>query len=113
MLFALLFLVIAGNSHAAEIIVTSSADDNGSGCTLREAIANADNDSDNGGNGCVAGSGVDNITFEQAGTIIVNEALVTNSSLSIDGDLDDDGIPDIKITSSDTSEICAALAMRK
>lgn len=51
-------------SHAATIPVNSNADNNGAGCTLREAIVSA-NTTTNQNNGCLVGSnsGTDTITF--------------------------------------------------
>ena len=54
-------------SNAATITVDSNADDNGVGCTLREAIVSANTDVDQG-NGCAVGSvsGTDTITFNNS-----------------------------------------------
>jgi hypothetical protein len=63
-------------AHAATIQVTSNLDD-GTGCTLREAVSNASFDNDGGPNGCTAGSGDDTITFAPAvtGTIGLSSAI--------------------------------------
>ncbi len=54
-----------GSAHAADIIVDSPLDDDGAGCTLREAIASA-NSSVNQNNGCATGSDAetDRILFD-------------------------------------------------
>ncbi|NJN44570.1 MAG: hypothetical protein HC806_07525, partial [Anaerolineae bacterium] len=58
-------------------------------CTLREAIANADADSDTTGGDCAAGSGTDTISFDPSifqGTITLSGTeLSINSDLFIDG----------------------------
>lgn len=63
---SLLSLSLAcASANAADILVTSNLDDNGDGCTLREAIASANTVADLG-NGCAIGgeSGTDQITFD-------------------------------------------------
>ena len=59
----LLLAAIAMPSQAATIAVDND------GCTLIEAIGNANSDSDGGGNGCAAGSGADTITLPAGSTI--------------------------------------------
>jgi uncharacterized repeat protein (TIGR01451 family)/CSLREA domain-containing protein len=98
---SLLALAIAqaatfGAAHAATITVDSSADssaDDGS-CTLREAIENANSDSQNGRTSageCAAGSGSDSIvfapaTFGSAQTItLAGGEMVISSPLTITG----------------------------
>src|SRR4051812_12120716 len=61
-------LAMAASASAATITVDSGADDNGTGCTLREALDNANTDTDGGPNGCASGSGDDTIAF--AGPVI-------------------------------------------
>lgn len=56
-------LSISHRAFAATITVDNAGDSN-TGCTLREAIQNANNDSTNGSNGCFAGSGSDAIIFD-------------------------------------------------
>lgn len=85
-------------AHAATITVTSLTDD-GTGCTLREAIASANTDTAVGG--CAAGAGADVIVFDGAlslpgvitlsgGELVVTQALSINgpgaASLAVDGD---------------------------
>ena len=56
---------------AATIIVNSTADTTVAGdgqCTLREAIINANSNSDTTSGDCITGSGTDNIHFNLAGT---------------------------------------------
>ena len=79
----------------AIITVDSSADNTTAGdgfCTLREAITNANNDSDSTSGDCVAGSGTDTIEFditsnEGAGphTITIASSLTISQSVIIDG----------------------------
>jgi CSLREA domain-containing protein len=69
---AMMVLLVSGltttRAHAASIVVNSNIDEvsstSGDGnCTLREAIQNANTDSDTTGGDCTAGSGSDTITF--------------------------------------------------
>ena len=77
-LFALV-PVLAGTAsvaQAATITVNSTAGDVTSGdgnCTLREAINNAESDSDTAGGDCLAGSGPDMIDLGLALTYILDE----------------------------------------
>jgi len=62
----LLAAALAPRVHAASIVVTGAADTPSAGdgvCTLREAITNANNDTDSTSGDCAAGSGADTITF--------------------------------------------------
>ncbi len=64
--------------YAAAITVNSLADSTTSGdgiCTLREAINNANSDSNTAGGDCVTGSGADTITFSVSGTITLGSTL--------------------------------------
>ncbi len=68
------------DANAATIEVNDNGDA-GLGCTLREAIANAENNNNGGGNGCDSGSALpDNITFDMASlaspTITLSNSLV-------------------------------------
>ncbi len=74
-------LSVCASAHAATITVTSDQDD-GSGCTLREAIASA-NTSANQNNGCALGSdaGTDTITFSNS--LASNTIALANGELSI------------------------------
>lgn len=63
---------------AASIVVNTSADDTTAGdgfCTLREAVVNSNLDSDSTSNDCVAGSGLDSITFAGDYTITLGSTL--------------------------------------
>jgi CSLREA domain-containing protein len=63
---------------AGVITVNSTADTATAGdgqCTLREAITNANSDSDTTGGDCSAGSGADAISFSVTGTITLSSAL--------------------------------------
>ncbi|WP_439640802.1 beta strand repeat-containing protein [Nevskia sp.] len=60
-------------SQAATIAVDND------GCTLIEAIGNANSDSDGGGNGCAAGSGADTITLPAASTITLTSPAAANT----------------------------------
>jgi len=87
-----LSLMAAVPAFAAGIVVNSSADTVSVGdgvCTLREAIANANTDSDTTGGDCPAGSGDDVIGFAPA---LVNQTitlsgteLTINNNLSLNG----------------------------
>jgi uncharacterized repeat protein (TIGR01451 family)/CSLREA domain-containing protein len=68
-------LAIAAPATAATITVNSLADTTVAGdtqCTLREALANANSDSDTTGNDCAAGSGADTIVFQSGLTGTIN-----------------------------------------
>ena len=78
---------------AASIIVRSAADGapaNDGACTLREAIINANGNSQAGSTDCAAGSGADTILFEISGAGVKNinpngSLPVITESLTIDG----------------------------
>jgi CSLREA domain-containing protein len=63
----------------ADSIVVNSTEDNAAvhdgQCTLREAMTNANQDSDTTGGDCAAGSGADTITFSVSGTILLGSTL--------------------------------------
>lgn len=95
----LLFLVLAAFSitfstlpvaHAAGIVVNSLADTiapSDGNCTLREAIINANSDTDTTSGDCAAGSGSDIITFSVSGTITLTASLPPiTTEITIDGD---------------------------
>ena len=52
--FAFLLCLLAAQPTNAATITVDSLTDDGAGCTLREAIDNAGNDNNGGGNGCAA-----------------------------------------------------------
>lgn len=82
-------LGLAHSAHAATITVTSNLDNNGGGCTLREAIVSA-NTSTNQANGCTLGgsSGTDTITFSNT-LIGLNTIVLSGSHLTlVDKDLE-------------------------
>lgn len=85
-----IFIVAAtGTAHAAGITVDSTADNLTAGdgnCTLREAIMNANSDSDTTSGDCTAGSGADTITVP-AGTYTLSIA-GSGEDLNATGDLD-------------------------
>ena len=83
-LLPLLFLAMAGISHAATIHVNSLSSEPGFPllCTLPDAIASSEGTS----NACVPGTGNDTIVFDLTGTIIVDEPLIiAGSNLDIEG----------------------------
>jgi hypothetical protein len=83
-LLPLLFLAMAGVSHAATIHVNSLSSEPGFPllCTLPDAIASSEGAS----NACVPGTGNDTIVFDLTGTIIVDEPLIiAGTNLEIDG----------------------------
>jgi len=77
--------------HAPNATITVNNYDDSAGqadgaCTLREAIANANADTDTSGNDCAAGSGADTIVFAGSYTITLNSALpVISTTVTIDG----------------------------
>lgn len=90
-LLALLFSAMsAASAHAAaNIIVNAAADNTTAGdtfCTLREAINNANGDSDTTSGDCAAGSGADTITFAGDYAITLTSALpAIATEMTIDG----------------------------
>lgn len=70
-------------ASAAIIVVTSSQDGDGPGCTLREGIASANTDTSVGG--CTAGSGADEIVTGQTTVTLTQGALVVAGPLTITG----------------------------
>jgi hypothetical protein len=81
--FALVILIFicalasqaSANSSIEVNTETDNATSNDGFCTLREAIVNANSDSDTTNNDCVAGSGADVITFAGDYTITLGSAL--------------------------------------
>ena len=88
-LIAALFLLTqpARVSYAASIVVNTNADNaTGGDGTLREAITNANADSDSSSGDCTAGSGADTITFSISGTIALTSVFPSiNTEMVIDG----------------------------
>lgn len=84
-------LVSASVSNAAAITVNSIGDAAATDgqCTLREAISNAQTNSDATGGDCAAGAGDDTINFSLSGTILLGSTLPTitiaGGALTIDG----------------------------
>jgi len=93
LILALLFgsLALPTGVHAASTItVNTLVDDTNTGdasCTLREALNNANSDSDTTSGDCASGSGDDTITFGVSGTIALGGILTVenNGKLTIDG----------------------------
>src|SRR5262245_60250488 len=73
----------------AGIVVNDLGDNTTAGdtkCTLREAINNANSNSDTTSGDCSGGSGTDTITFSVSGTIFIQSTLPTISTdMTIDG----------------------------
>lgn len=89
LLLALFGLAPVQSTYAATIIVNNTADNLTASdglCTLREAISNANSDSDTTGGDCVAGSGADIITLP-TGTYTLSIA-GTGEDANATGDLD-------------------------
>lgn len=87
--FVWIVILVAPPAGAATITVTlltdaAATDD---GCTLREAMINANADDSSGSAECAAGSGVDRIEFASSGTIALGGALgaTDDEALTIDG----------------------------
>lgn len=93
--FALLLSLLGGAvtvtpAYAAGIVVNTNADNTTSAdsfCTLREAINNANSDSDTTSGDCAAGSGADTITFAANYTITLsgNQLPAVNTTITITG----------------------------
>ncbi|CAD6875183.1 choice-of-anchor Q domain-containing protein [Methylomonas fluvii] len=83
MALAVLSALLGSPAWAATINVTNLLDvaavADGS-CTLREAVANANSDSDTTGGDCPAGSGADTITFGVNGTTVLNSTLTISDA---------------------------------
>lgn len=88
---SMFFISVSDRAFAADIEVNSTDDTAAAGdgdCTLREAINNAESNSDTTGGDCDPGSGPDTITFSVSGTITLGSTLpsITSSDgLTIDG----------------------------
>jgi uncharacterized repeat protein (TIGR01451 family)/CSLREA domain-containing protein len=56
-------------------------------CTLREAVANANSDSDTSGGDCLSGLGADTISFTTDGNLVLSSALTINdiAGITLDG----------------------------
>ncbi|MCB8945133.1 MAG: hypothetical protein H6658_15410 [Ardenticatenaceae bacterium] len=83
----------APSAHAATINVNSTADNLTAGdgsCTLREALRNANGDSDSTAGDCTAGSGTDTITFASSldGSPITLTITGSGEDSGLTGDLD-------------------------
>jgi uncharacterized repeat protein (TIGR01451 family) len=72
--------VWASTINVNNLLDVSAAGD--SSCTLREAVANANSDSDTSGGDCSAGTGADTITFSVNGTTLLSSTLTISD---IDG----------------------------
>jgi CSLREA domain-containing protein len=102
---------LAPVAYGANIVVNSTEDTSVPGdgaCTLREAINNANTDSDTTGGDCVTGSGADTMSFSVTGTIRLGSELPAISqdltisgpgqaNLTISGDTNNDGTGDVPI----------------
>ncbi|MEM7345440.1 MAG: hypothetical protein AAF485_14460 [Chloroflexota bacterium] len=84
----LVLLLNAGFVHAETITVVRTDDEmgNGDGCSLREAIVNANNDDQSGSTDCATGNGADTIILPAA-TINFSKA-GRDEDLALTGDLD-------------------------
>ncbi len=86
---AALVLMLSATARAATIIVNTLLDESTSGdglCSLREAITNADEETDTTSGDCAAGSGNDRINFIISGTINLSASLPpVYEALGIDG----------------------------
>lgn len=76
---------------AATTITVNTLDDvaipGDDACTLREAVGNANADSDLTSGDCAAGAGEDRVPFSVTGTIVLSSTLhVASGSLTLDGD---------------------------
>jgi hypothetical protein len=89
LLAALAAFPAAQPARAASIVVNDGLDNTISGyglCSLREAILNANSDSDTTGGDCPAGSGADTITFAADYTITLFDQLpAVTSEITITG----------------------------
>lgn len=74
---------------ANAIVVNSNLDTTSPGdgdCTLREAINNANGDTDTTGGDCAAGSGTDTITFDSVMTITPSSGYTINTPIIVDAE---------------------------
>ncbi len=89
------------------VLIVTNLNDSGDG-SLRQAIQNANTDSDTGGGVIAAGSGADTIVFAPGLTgqiTLTTGELVISSDVTIDGDVDGDDKADITISGNDASRI--------
>ncbi|MDS4021471.1 MAG: hypothetical protein RKR03_13315, partial [Candidatus Competibacter sp.] len=87
-------VLLSAPAQAATLIVTNN-NDSGAG-SLRQAIADA--------------SAGDTITFDDKFSITLTSGeLSVTKSLTIDGDLDDDGAPDITVSGNNTLQVFAIM----
>ncbi len=86
---SLVLMLNVGAVQAAGITVSQTNDliMDGDGCSLREAIINANNDDQSGSTDCVKGDGADVITLPN-GTILITGIGIPTENLSLDGDFD-------------------------
>src|SRR3954467_6239725 len=99
---ALAALALPAGAVANPIPVDTTTDD-GAGCSLREAIRSANQDSAIGG--CAAGSGADEITLPASATPYSLTVTGTKENGSLTGDLDVGGDVTIKGAGADTTTI--------
>jgi hypothetical protein len=105
---ATLTALLAASAHAATIQVNSSVDPtDGSNCTLRQAIENADhNDQTNAS--CAAGTGGDTITF---GPSLIGDTITVGSELLIDATsggtltIQGPGAENLEVSGGDSSRV--------
>jgi CSLREA domain-containing protein/MYXO-CTERM domain-containing protein len=112
LVLAALAALAAPSARAATITVNSLSDGapaNNNECTLREAILNANADSQAGSTDCAAGTGQDAIVFSLSGTIHLGSTLpqVTDAdgltidgsgqSVTLSGDSNNDGVGDVRV----------------
>ncbi len=85
----LTMIISTGATAAVGIVVNSDADTvaNDGACTLREAINNANSDSDTTGGDCAAGAGADSITFaaDYTITLVGSQLPAVTSEMTITG----------------------------
>ncbi|MGA9723090.1 MAG: hypothetical protein WBQ86_11570, partial [Candidatus Binatus sp.] len=91
-----MFVAMRGAARAATITVNSRSDPGGTlGCSLRQAITNANAQNQSGSTHCAAGTGTDTIEFSTTGTITLQStlpAIVSGETLTITGPTTSPGI---------------------
>ena len=90
--------LLAPSARAATIDVTATTDTGGSGCELREAIANANSDNPSPTNGCTRGSGADTINLPDGVIALDTEFPSSEPVISSDITLNGQGIASSRIT---------------
>jgi CSLREA domain-containing protein len=112
-LLAVVFLAVFHDTSRATVITVNSTEDtlsSGDGkCTLRGAIESANDDSNAADTDCASGTGDDVITFTLSPGAVISLtggalAIENDDGTTVDGDLNDDGVPDITVADNSVGD---------